>query len=387
MNRKTFFKKTNRVVFKIGSGIIAQRDKKKGILPGGGVDAKIIQRLVDRLIPLVKSGKEIMLVSSGAVLAGRNSLNIGPGKTLTIPQKQAAAAIGQSSLVRYYESCFEKHGYKAAQILFTRDDFKNRRRFLNIRNTLETLLANRIVPIINENDTVMVEEIKIGDNDTLSALSAVVTEADLLVILSDVDGLYSSDPNRSSETRPEIIPVIEKITRKIEGISGKSGGPFGIGGMQTKVSAAKQACEFGIPTVIINGLYPENIDALFSGEERGSLFLSREDKLSSRKHWIAHILKPAGEIVIDNGARDALIEKGRSLLAAGIVEVRGKFEQGSAVSCRDLSGKEFARGLTNYHHQELEKIKGCKTANIEKALGYKVYNEVIHRNDLVILAE
>ncbi len=385
MNRKNFFSKAHRIVFKIGSGIIAKRDSEKNYVPGGGVDVAAIETLVDQFASLGKEGKEIILVSSGAVLAGRGSLNVNCGATLTIPQKQAAAAIGQSSLIRYYESSLEKHGIKAAQILFSRDDFNNRRRFLNIRNTLETLLSNRIVPVINENDTVMVEEIKIGDNDTLSALSAVVADADLLVILSDVDGLYSSDPNLSPENKPEIISVIEKITPDIESIAGKSGGPFGIGGMSTKITAAKQASEFGIPTAIISGLDPRNVPRLFGGEKIGSLFLSREDRLSSRKHWIAHVLKPAGEIVVDQGARDALVRKGRSLLASGILEVRGQFEPGSAISCKDGSGKEFARGLTNYNHQELQKIQGRRSDEIESILGYKVYDEVIHRNELVIL--
>lgn len=386
MKRKSLFKKAKRIVFKIGSGTIAKRDAEKKYLPGGGLDAAVIQRLVDKFAAFHAAGKKIILVSSGAVLAGRNCLNVPRGKTLTIPQKQAAAAIGQSSLVRCYESCFERYGIKAAQILFTRDDFHNRRRFLNIRNTLETLLSNRIVPVINENDTVMVEEIKIGDNDTLSALSAVVSQADLLVILSDVDGLYSSDPKLPGQARPEIISTIEKITPEIEGIAGKSGGPFGVGGMYTKVSAAKQASEFGIPTAIVNGLDPGNIDRLFSGESIGSLFLSREDRLSSRKHWIAHVLKPSGEIVVDDGAKKALISNGRSLLATGIIDVRGEFEPGASVSCMDLSGKEFARGLVNYNGQELRKIKGTQNERIESILGYKALDEVIHRNDLVILS-
>ena len=384
MNRKNFFKKPNRIVFKIGSGIIAKRDKKKNYVPEGGLDARVIRRLVDKFAFLQNQGKEIILVSSGAVLAGRNLLKVGPGKTLTIPQKQAAAAIGQSSLVRYYESCFEKHAIKAAQILISRDDFNNRRRFLNIRNTIGTLLANRIVPVINENDTVMVEEIKIGDNDTLSALSAVVAEAELLVILSDVEGLYNADPNLPGPEKPTVIPVIEKITPEVERIAGKSGGPFGIGGMYTKVTAAKQAGEFGIPTAIISGLAPANIDRLFAGEEVGSLFLSRQDPLSSRKHWIAHVLKPFGEIVVDDGARDALVLKGKSLLASGIVEIKGRFEPGAAVSCRDLAGREFARGLVNYNHQDLRKIQGRRNQEIEGILGYKVFDEVIHRNDLVV---
>ncbi len=386
MDRKSFFNKKKRIVFKIGSGIIACHDANKKPVPEGGVHVESIHRLVDKFASLQNQRKEIILVSSGAVLAGRNCLDIPQGKTLTIPQKQAAAAVGQSSLIRYYESHFEKSGIKAAQILFSRDDFNNRRRFLNIRNTVETLLSNRIVPIINENDTVMVEEIKIGDNDTLSALSAVVANADLLVILSDVDGLYTSDPNHSTKEKPEVISVIETITPKIQGIAGKNGGPFGIGGMYTKVTAAKQAREFGIPTAIVNGLDPDNIDKLFAGENIGSLFLSKEDKLSSRKHWIAHVLKPSGEIVVDDGARDALVLKGKSLLATGIAEVKGPFEPGFAVSCKDLSGKEFARGLTNYNDQDLKKIKGCRNNKIEAILGYKVFDEVIHRNDLVILS-
>ena len=264
-------------------------------------------------------------------MAGRERLNL-KRPNLDIPEKQACAAIGQSSLIRSYERSFEKQGLKVAQILLGHDDLENRKRYLNVRHTLEALLEHGVIPIVNENDSVTVDEIKIGDNDTLSANVACMAEAHLLILLSDVDGLYTSDPsqaNKNSDQSPELISHVDRITSKIEQLAGKSKNPLAVGGMSTKVTAAKKTMSFGIPTLIINGLKGDNLKKVFAGSKVGTLFWSGEAKIKDRKHWIAHTLKPAGSIKIDAGARKALVERGKSLLAAGVVKVDGKFEFGA----------------------------------------------------------
>jgi len=265
---------------------------------------------------------------------------------------------------------------------------KRIRSYLNIRHTLEALLAHGVIPIVNENDSVTVDEIKIGDNDTLSANVACMAEAHLLILLSDVDGLFTSDPSRAnnkSRTTPELIPHVDRITSKIEKLAGKSKNPLAVGGMYTKVLAAKKTMSYGIPTLIINGLKGENLKKVFAGSQVGTLFWSGEAKIKDRKHWIAHTLKPAGSVEIDAGARKALVERGKSLLAAGVVTVDGKFEFGAAVRILDEKGREIARGLVNYNSRDLDQIKGMKTAAVRSLVGSNFYEEVIHRDDLVLM--
>lgn len=323
-----------------------------------------------------------MLVSSGAIAAGIKELNL-PEVPKNIPQKQAAAAIGQSHLIWVYEKFFGQRNQKVAQILLTHDDLSNRRRYLNARNTLFTLLRYRVVPIINENDTVAIEEIQFGDNDTLSALVTNMVEADLLLILSDVDGFYTADPRRDRQA--SLLSQVDKITPAIEAIAQPSLSLTGRGGMISKIQAAKKAGASGAMTIIANGKHPEIIKRVLAGEEVGTLFLPQKSRLTSRKHWIAYTLKPKGDIVVDDGARDALIRNGKSLLPKGILGIKGKFGPGDAVTCIDAKGQGLARGIVNYSSEELKAIKGCYTTEIEKILGYKFYDEVIHRDNLVLL--
>ncbi len=333
---------------------------------------------------LRQTGHEVVLVSSGAIAAGKKSLHC-TERPASIPEKQASAAIGQVRLMAKYEACFRKHDQQIAQVLLTSDDLSNRRKFLNARNTLFTLLQCGIIPIINENDTVLVDEIKFGDNDILSALVTNLVDADLLLILTDQDGLYEQDPRRQKDAR--LIRLVEKVGGDIIDSAKGGTGRLGTGGMRSKVDAAKKASLFGIPTIIVNGRVRKIISRVFAGEDVGTFFLPRKTRLSSRKYWIAFNLKPKGTLTVDDGAKRAIVEKGRSLLSTGIIAVSGSFQFGDAVSCRDKSGVEFARGLVKYRSEEVSKLKGLHTREIEKALGYKDYDEIIHRDDLVVIED
>jgi glutamate 5-kinase len=363
-----------RVVIKIGSGVISGK---------AGLDLERIAVLCEDVHALRRKGYEVILVSSGAVAAGKADLGI-VGKPPTIPLKQAAAAIGQSRLMRVYKESLRRHGITAAQILLTRDDLANRRRYLNARNTLMELLAHGVVPIINENDTVVVDEIRFGDNDNLSAMATNLVEAQLLVILSDVDGLFDSDPRHNSEAK--LVPEVERISAEIEAMAGTELTELGTGGMMTKLKAARRATLFGAGTVIINGRNPHNLRALFEGQELGTYFLPARDPMAARKHWIAFTKKPKGRLLLDAGACRAVTENGKSLLPSGISQIDGSFERGDAVRLCSLDGSEFAKGVTNYNAAELNRIIGRKTGEIEAILGYKYGDEVVHRDNLVISA-
>jgi glutamate 5-kinase len=383
--RKNILKNAKRVVIKVGSGVISDHESGKAPLERG-LSLKRIRSYARRIKAIVDAGYEVILVSSGAIMAGRERLNL-KRPHLDIPEKQACAAIGQSSLIRSYERAFEKQGLKVAQILLGHDDLENRKRYLNVRHTLEALLAHGVIPIVNENDSVTVDEIKIGDNDTLSANVACMAEAHLLILLSDVDGLFTSDPLqvKKNDSPAELISHVDRITSRIEKLAGKSSNPLAVGGMYTKVQAAKKTMSYGIPTLIINGLKGENLKKVFAGSPIGTLFWSGEAKIKDRKHWIAHTLKPAGSVKVDAGARKALVERGKSLLAAGVVTVDGKFEFGAAVRILNERGREIARGLVNYNSRDLDQIKGMKTAAVRSLVGSNFYEEVIHRDDLVLM--
>ncbi len=384
--RKKILKSAKRVVIKLGSGVISDHESGKAPLECG-LSQKRIRSYARRIKAIADAGYEVILVSSGAIMAGRERLNL-KRPHLDIPEKQACAAIGQSFLMRSYEQYFEKQGLKVAQILLGHDDLENRKRYLNIRHTLEALLAHGVIPIVNENDSVTVDEIKIGDNDTLSANVACMAEAHLLILLSDVDGLYTSDPGKAYHPpgkAPELIAHVDRVTPEIEKLAGKSKNPLAVGGMYTKVLAAKKTMSFGIPTLIINGLKGENLKKVFAGSQVGTLFWSGAAKIKDRKHWIAHTLKPAGSVTVDAGARKALVERGKSLLAAGVVKVDGRFEFGGAVLILDEKGREIARGLVNYNSRDLDQIKGMKSAAVRSLVGQNFYEEVIHRDDLVLV--
>ena len=383
--RKQIFSSLKRVVIKIGSGVISDHESGRPPLERG-LSYKRIQGYARRIRKLHDAGLEILIVSSGAIMAGRERLNL-RRVSLDIPEKQACAAIGQSFLMRTYEQYFEKQGLKVAQILLGHDDLEHRKRFLNARHTLEALLAHRVIPIINENDTVTVDEIKIGDNDTLSATVACLAEAQLLIILSDVDGLYTTDPRkpvRRGHSPPELISVVEAITPDIEKRAGKSKNPLASGGMFTKVQAAKKTMSFGIPALVVNGLDYRVLDRVFKGDNLGTLFWAGPQKINRRKHWIAHTLKPSGSLVVDAGARRALVERGKSLLPAGVLGVEGRFDFGSSVRILDEERRPFAVGLVNYSAEDLDRIKGLTSVKIRQLLGTRFYEEAIHRDDLVV---
>ncbi len=375
-----------RVVIKIGSGVISDSESGKPPLERG-LCLKRIRSYAKRIKAIYDQNFEVIIVSSGAVMAGRERLGIKKVR-LDIPEKQACAAIGQSYLMRTYEQHFEKQGLKVAQILLGHDDLENRKRFLNAKHTIDALLEHGVIPIVNENDSVTVDEIKIGDNDTLSANVACLAGAQLLIILSDVEGLYTSDPalaKKNSQPQPELISHVDKINSKVEQLAGRSKNPLAVGGMYTKVLAAKKTTSYGIPTIIINGLDARNLDRIFSGKNIGTLFWSGKATIRNRKHWIAHTLKPAGKLIVDSGAKKALMERGKSLLPAGVIKVEGKFDFGSAVSILDEKKNEIARGLVNYNSRDLEKIKGLKTSAIRTIVGTNFYEEIIHRDDLVLV--
>lgn len=375
LDRKALFSKRRRIVVKVGSAVLASSEN--------GLDQARIERLAAELSGLMEEGREVILVSSGAIAAGLAKLGLVKKKGMPLSLKQAAAAVGQSSLMWMYEKTFDAHGRKVAQVLLTREDLSNRMRFLNARNTLQTLLDYGVVPIINENDTVSVDEIRFGDNDNLSGMVVHLADADLLVILSDINGLYTADPKL--DTSAELIPVVEKITAELERGAGDAQSAVGTGGMRSKIMTAKKVGAYGAPVVIINGKKHGLLQALFEGKEVGTLFLPRPEKQDSRKHWIAYTVSATGRVVVDEGGREALVSKGKSLLPGGVVKVEGSFKIGDCVTCVDRAGQAFARGLVKYSSEDLDLIKGLKTSQIAGVLGHKDYDEVIHRDDLVIL--
>ena len=372
--RSEIFNNVKRVVVKVGSQLLS----------GGGQDLDhcFLVSLAGQLAALRRDGREVLLVTSGAIAAGRSALAL-DDRPKTIPQKQAAAAIGQSRLMRAYEDVFALHGITVAQLLLTRGDLADRNRYRNAAATLETLLESGVLPIINENDTVAVDEIKFGDNDNLSALVTSLVEADLLVILTDIAGLYDADPRSNSAAK--LIPLVRAITRELEAAAGGSGSSVGTGGMATKLAAAKKAGRSGAATLIADGRQPQIINRLFAGEEAGTLILPSRARLTRRKHWIAFTLRPHGRVTVDAGAARVLRRDGRSLLPSGVVAVEGDFERGASIRIADLAGVEFARGIAEYSCAEIKKLIGCNSAVIEDLLGYRYGDEIVHRDNLVLL--
>jgi glutamate 5-kinase len=372
--RKGILKGVKRVVIKIGSRVLTDAD--------GALDMGVIGRICSDIAALRLQGLQIVVVSSGAIAAGRSALGL-TEKPKTIPHKQAAAAVGQTRLMRAYEEALSPHSLKAAQLLLTSEDLGSRQRFLNARATLDALLGFGIIPIINENDTVVVDEIKFGDNDNLSALVTNVAEANLLLILTDIEGFYSADPSLVADAK--LVPIVKNITREIERAAGGSGSAVGTGGMATKVAAAKKAGKHGVATIIVSGKRERVIQSALHGDEVGTLFLPPQNGINRRKHWIAFTLKPAGRIFVDDGARDVLLKKGKSLLPSGITRVEGRFERGASVRICGVDGKEFARGLSDYSGVEITKLAGKKSSEIEAVLGYYYGDVIVHRDNLVIL--
>ncbi len=370
--RRDLLKQVKRIVIKVGSGVLTS---------AGGLNMAVIDDLVTEICALKEKGFEVLVVSSGAIASGLKKIGMSK-RPQSVSQQQAMAAVGQSSLIMAYEDAFERHGHKVAQILLTRDDLTHRRRYLNARNTLFTLLSWNIVPIINENDTVVVDEIKFGDNDNLSAMVTNLTESQLLINLTDIDGLFDKDPRNHDDAK--LIDVVEKTDRKIMRYANSIPGFLGTGGMASKIKAARKVALRGVPVIIANGLKPGILDLIFSGKEEGTLFLPGETTLCSRKHWIAFTKSPKGEIVIDRGAEKAILKKGKSLLPSGMIEVRGRFSLGNSVLLLNEAGDQIAVGMVNYHSGDIRKIIGAKSAEIESRLGFKHDDEVIHRDNLVL---
>ena len=371
--RKQLLDAYKRIVVKIGSSLVASSK--------GGLRIDLIRRLVKELGILQAQDRQIVIVSSGAIVAGISHLTL-DSYPRDLPLQQAAAAVGQSRLLRAYEVAFEDSGHKIAQILLTHQDLAVRQRFLNARHTLTTLLKLGVIPIINENDTVAIEEIRFGDNDHLAGQVAHLVDADLLIILSDVDGLYQEDPHLNPSA--SLIPVVSTITKDIEGMAGTSRTQTSRGGMVTKIKAAKQAGKFGVPTLLLNGETPNALNQALEGNSLGTFFESTQTSLTSRKQWIAFTLRPKGEIMLDEGAVSALVLRGKSLLPSGILKVQGTFSTGDPVSCTTSEGIAFAQGLTNYSAETLQQIKGKHTSEIRKVLGTLEYEEVIHRDNLAL---
>ena len=370
MKTRAELKTAKRVVIKIGSRLLAEE-----------TDARVTS-LAAEAKALRDRGVDVVIVTSGAIALGWRRLGYAE-KPRTIPGLQAAAAVGQGHLIHAYQRALAAHGLTAGQVLFTHDDVRNRRRYLNARLAFGELLARGAVPVVNENDTVSVDEIKFGDNDRLAALCTSLVEADALVILTDVDGLYDGDP-KSGAT---LIPEVRDIDREAVAVAGASSGGFGTGGMASKVQAAKIAARFGVVTVVASGRRERPVTSILDGGDAGTVFWPSPsiDRLQARKHWLAYALKPAGTLVVDAGARRALTDGKKSLLPSGVKRAEGRFGAGDPVRVVDETGAEFARGLVAFDAEEIEKIAGRRSADLAALLGYATADEVIHRDDLVLL--
>ena len=371
-SRRVCFDSAKRIVVKIGSGVLSEEN---------GLNLKAIRSISEQVCRLIDSGLEVVVVSSGAMASGTKKVGLSK-RPDEIPKQQAVAAVGQAGLIMEYEKAFARYNKKVAQILLTSDDLSNRKRYLNARNTIYTLLSWQVVPIINENDTVVVEEIKFGDNDNLAAMIALLMDVDILINLTDIDGLYNKDPRKNRDA--ELIPLVSTIKKSIEKFASDIPGALGTGGMLSKIKAAKKVTAAGIPMVIANGEKEGILTMLFSGKEHGTFFVPKKEKLASRKCWIAFSLKPKGIIIIDDGAAAAILKRGKSLLPSGIVGVEGDFSVGAPVKFKKRDNKILGTGLVNYSAADIRKIMGLKSNQIKNRLGQKPYDEVIHRDNLVI---
>ncbi len=368
--RRETLASARRVVVKVGSSLLSES-------PAGRPAA-----IADEIATLrAERDLEIVVVSSGAIALGARVLGL-TSRPTELPQLQAAAAVGQNHLMQNWEHAFGTHRIATGQVLLTHDDLGSRRRFLNARHALRALLDAGVIPVINENDTVGVEEIKYGDNDLLAALICNLTSADALVVLTDVAGLFDRDP-RAGGVR---LPLVRDVDREaVAAASGADPRGVGSGGMASKVQAAKAAARHGVATAVVPGRHPHVLAETLRGDDIGTLFVPSSERISSRKHWIAYSRRPWGKVVVDDGARRAVVAEGRSLLPAGILEVIGEFDLGDIISLVDREKHEFARGLAGYSHQDVRRIRGLHSAEIEPRLGYKYLDAVIHRDDLVVL--
>ncbi len=372
--REEILSNVRKVVVKIGTRVLTTED--------GFLDKNQIMKLSKQIIKLRSRGYSVVVVSSGSIGAGIRALGR-QKRPNTLPELQAAAAIGQGKLMEMYNECFMKHGYHAAQLLLTRQDFEDRQRFLNTCNTLHSLLNFKTIPIINENDTISVEEITFGDNDILSALVTKLFRADLLILLSSIDGLYTSTP--TSGKNCNVLSIVDSISEDIRKLAFKLKTKEGVGGMESKLEAANIAIGAGEAVVIANGRQANILSKIVNYDNVGTLFVPLKKKIASRKRWIGFVVRPKGKIFIDEGALNALQKKGRSLLPSGVIKTDGSFVRGDVVSIACVgSNIEIARGLVNYSDEEIQKVKGLRTSLIKKKLGYKPYDEVLHRDNMVL---
>lgn len=372
-NRELLQKK-NRIVVKVGSSTLTHET--------GKLNYHRIERLAMEIADLANQGKEMVLVSSGAVSAGMGPLGLS-ARPKTIREKQAVAAVGQGVLMHTYEKMFREYGQNVGQVLLTRMDAQDRKKFMNSRNTLLTMLQMGVIPIINENDVVAIDEFKIGDNDTLSAMVSNFIEADLLIILSDVDGLYTANPQIHPEAR--IIPVVTEVDKHVYDIAGGAGSSIGTGGMYTKIQAASIATSSGVDMVIASGSEDGVLRRICQGEDVGTWFTAKDSNLHTKKRWLLSGGKARGSLIVDGGCRNALVEHGSSLLPVGIAAVEGEFHEGDIVNVM-YEGLVIAKGIVNYNSESVEAIKRHKTDDITKILGHEgVYEEVIHRDNLVVM--
>jgi glutamate 5-kinase len=372
--KRAVIEPVRRIVVKVGSAVLSDSD---------GLCHEVIEDLARQIDAVILGGREVVLVTSGAIAAGRARLG---RHGSTIAERQAAAATGQIELMRQWARAFDARGRTVAQLLLTHQDLAERKRRLNAAHTIEALLATGVIPIVNENDTVAVEEIRMGDNDVLSSLVAGMVQAGLLIILSDVEGVLTGDPRKRADA--SLIPLIADPEAGMRGLVADSAGPLGSGGMATKLKAARQAARAGISVVIARGRHPDTLAIVLDPErETGTLILPARHRLRGRKHWIAFALRPSGTLGVDRGAAEALRKRGRSLLPSGIREVSGSFASGDCVSLLDQEGIEFGRGLVNYPAADVLKVKGMRSHEISRVLGYKVADEIIHRDNFVLIEE
>lgn len=349
-----------------------------------GLNTRMIRSISRQICRLLDRKLEIILVTSGAMASGVKKIQL-PGRPDEIPKRQAVAAVGQAGLIMEYEKAFHRFRRKVAQILLTGEDLTNRKRYLNARNTLHTLLEWHVVPVVNENDTVSTDEIKFGDNDNLAAMIALMMDADILVNLTNIDGLYDGDPRVCPAA--ELIPVVSVITKEIEKLASDIPGALNLGGMLGKIKAARKITTAGIPMVIAHGETPDILIKLFAGKPYGTFFVPRQEKLASRKCWIGFTLKPKGRVLVDAGAAAAVYRKGKSLLPSGVVGVEGNFDIGASVQISLPAGEPIGTGLVNYNSGDIRKIMGHQSNRIKDLLGYKPYDEVIHRDNLVVTGD
>ena len=372
--RKEILKNSETIVIKVGTNVLTRAD--------GTLEPNQVHSFADQIFRLKQAGKKVALVSSGAIGAGMGRLGLKQRPT-DLRHLQACAAVGQSFLMRAYEDSLARYGIPTAQILLTAGDFDNRTRYLNVRNTILTLFESNCLPIINENDTISVAEIRFGDNDTLAALVTNLIQAPLLILLTVVDGLYSADPN--IDPTASLVHTVKQINKDVLEKAGVTKSSLGSGGMKSKLKAARLATMAGESVIMANGSIPGVLDSIFAGELVGTLFLAAEQNMTAWKRWLGWAARPQGKIILDAGALVALSSKGKSLLPIGVVGVSGTFHKGAVVSLCNLEGEEFGRGLSNYSATDIAKIAGKKSDKIIELLGILPYEEVIHRDNLVII--